>query len=292
MPEKVRLLITGGSGYLGRRLVHHARAHWDVTATYLSHPPLMRGCCWMRLDVCDPQEVARLLERVVPQVVIHTAARRGGADMVRVNVDGTCHVALAALQVGARVIHLSTDVLFDGRKGHYVESDSPSPITPYGRSKADAETLLAELMPEATVVRTSLIYGFHTPDHVARWMLEALQQGQRLTLFTDERRCPIWVETLAAALLELAKLEYAGVLHVAGGQVLSRYEFGTRLLGIHGVDLSGVVPVLATDLGLVRPLNCALDIKAARALLETPLLGVDEVIARLQKSVKRSLSPC
>jgi dTDP-4-dehydrorhamnose reductase len=134
-------------------------------------------------------------------------------------------------------------------------------------------------VPQAIIVRTSLIYGFAPLDRHTRWMQETLRQGQPLRLFTDERRSPIWVETLAMALFELATLDYAGVLHVAGSQVLNRYEFGRRLLCFHGVDLSGVVPTPAASLKLTRPLNCALDITKARELLKTPLLGVDEVIA-------------
>jgi dTDP-4-dehydrorhamnose reductase len=280
VPQKSRLLVTGGSGYLGQQLVCDALADWDVTATYFSHRPAMPGCRWVKLDVCDGRQVARLLERVAPQVVIHTAAHRSGADLQRVNVAGTRRVALAALQIGARLIHLSTDVVFDGRKGGYVESDPPSPVNAYGRSKADAETLLAEQMPRATVVRTSLIYGFASLDHHTRWMLESLRQGRPVQLFADERRCPIWVETLAAALLELATLDYAGVLHVAGGQALNRYEFGARLLGFRCVEPSGVTAALATASGLARPLDCTLDVTRAKALLRTPLPGVDEVIAR------------
>jgi dTDP-4-dehydrorhamnose reductase len=280
MSERPRLLVTGGSGYLGQRLVRRAQGHWDVTTTYFSHQPSIPGCRWTRLDICDTKGVVRLFEQVVPQVVIHTVAHRSGKDLEHVNKDGTRHVALAALQVGARMIHLSTDVLFDGRRGNYVESDPPSPIIPYGRSKADAETLLAELMPQAIVVRTSLIYGFDPPDRHTYWMLEMLRQGRPVTLFTDERRCPIWVEMLAAALLELAALEYVGVLHVAGEQALNRYEFGTRLLSFHGTDLSGIVPTLVAASGLQRPLDCTLDTTKARRLLKAPLPGVDEVITR------------
>ncbi len=281
--QRPRLLITGGSGYLGQRLVRRAQRHWDVTATYLSHRPAISGCRWTRLDVRHAKEVARLLEGVAPQVVIHTAALRSGEDTARVNVDGTRHVASAAPRIGARMVHLSTDVLFDGQKGNYSESDPPSPITPYGRSKADAEALLAHLMPRSVIIRTSLIYGFDPVGHHTRWMLGALRQGGSVRLFTDEHRCPIWVETLAAALLELATLDHAGVLHVAGGQVLNRYEFGIRLLRFHGADLTGVAPALAKDLGLTRPLDCTLDTTRARNMLHTPLLGVDEVIEQRQK---------
>ena len=292
MTKHPSLLITGGSGYLGRRLARSAQAHWDVTATFLSHQPSIPGCCWARLDIREADRVVRLFEQLSPQVVIHTAALRSGEELMHVNVDGTRHVALAAAQVGARMIHLSTDVLFDGKTGNYLETDPPSPITPYGRSKASAEMLLAELTPLATVVRISLIYGLDTPDHHMRWMLETLRQGQPVTLFADEFRCPIWVETLAAALLELATLDYTGVLHVAGGQVLNRYEFGIRMLCFHGIDSSGVMPVQAATLGLTRPLNCTLDTTRAKGLLKTPLLGVDEAIARYQETRQRSLSSC
>jgi dTDP-4-dehydrorhamnose reductase len=116
-----------------------------------------------------------------------------------------------------------------------------------------------------------------------------LRQGRPVRLFTDERRCPIWVETLAAALLELAALEYVGVLHVAGGQALNRYEFGTRLLCFQRTDLSGIVPTLAAALGLQRPLDCTLDTTKAGRLLKTPLPGVDEVIARQGEYQSRRL---
>jgi dTDP-4-dehydrorhamnose reductase len=120
MSEKPSLLVTGGSGYLGRRLARCAQAQWDVTATYLTHRAPIPGCRWEKLDVCDAGGIYRLFEQVVPQVVIHTAVLGSGVDLECVNVGGTRHVALAAARIGARLIHLSTDVLFDGRRGNYV----------------------------------------------------------------------------------------------------------------------------------------------------------------------------
>ena len=99
-----------------------------------------------------------------------------------------------------------------------------------------------------------------------------------MRLFTDELRCPIWVESLAAAVVELAGLDYTGVLHVAGAQPLSRYDFGLRLLRLHGVDGSRIVPTSRSEIGLPCPLDCTLDCSRARALLRAPLPGVDEVL--------------
>jgi dTDP-4-dehydrorhamnose reductase len=278
---KPRMLATGGSGYLGGWVVRLARDEWDVIATYLSHAVDQPGVGWRQLEVRDETAVAALVDEVRPRAIIHTAALNPGqgSDFDAVNVAGTRHVARASANVGARLIHLSSDVLFDGQKGSYVEEDPPSPITPYGRSKALAEEQVCASGAEAVIVRTSLIYGWQpTVARAAQWMIDDLRAGKPVRLFTDEVRCPIWVESLAAAVVELAGISYTGVLHVAGAQPLSRYEFGMRMLRFHGVDPSLVIPV-PSPRDKPRPLDCTLDCSRARALLQTPLPGVDEVLS-------------
>jgi len=274
------LLITGGSGYLGRRLIALAVGRWQITATYFCHPLHGDGFIATRMDVRDAGQVAALMAQVRPDVVIHTAYTTESEEaMQRVIIQGTRHVAQAAMGIGARLIHLSTDVLFDGRRGHYTEDDPPSPITPYGRAKAIAEAIVAAEASDAVIVRTSLITGFDPPDPRTRWVLDSLREGREIRLFTDEFRCPVWVTTLAQALLELAELDYRGVLNVAGDQVLTRYEIGVRLARFFGLDPAGITPALAAESGLVRPLDCSLDLSLARRLLRTPLPGLDEVLA-------------
>ena len=289
---KLRMLVTGGSGYLGRWVVRLARAGWDVTATYLTHPANQAdepGALWQWLDVRNEAAVRALVQEVCPAVIVHTAASNPGegAGFEVVNATGTRHVARAAATCSARLVHVSTDVVFDGEKGHYVEEDLPAPVTPYGYSKALAEEEVRGSGAEAIIVRTSLIYGWRPRlDRQTRWIVNALNTGQPVHLFTDEIRCPIWVESLAAAVLELAGLEYTGVLHVAGAQALSRYEFGGRLARFHGLDPAPLVPALSRESGLCRPLDCTLDCSRARALLRTPLPGADEVLERNLKSCR------
>ncbi|MDY7040305.1 MAG: SDR family oxidoreductase [Chloroflexota bacterium] len=275
-----RLLITGGSGYLGRHLIALAAGHWEIVATYSRHRLDGEGCVAARLDISDAQQVEALVEQARPDVVIHTAYTTDSEEaMQQVIVRGTRHVARAVRKAGARLIHLSTDVLFDGEKGHYTEDDSPSPITPYGWAKAAAEAIVAAEAPDAVIVRTSLITGFDPLDRHTRWVLDSLREGREIRLFTDEFRCPVWVITLGRALLELATLDYRGVLHVAGDQVLSRYELGVKVARFFGLDPAGLTPALAADSGLIRPLDCTLDLRLAQRLLCTPLLGLDEVLA-------------
>ena len=284
------MLVTGGSGYLGQWVVRLAHPGWNVAATYFKHPVHqgedVPGVVWHRLDVRDGAAVSALVREVEPAVIVHTAALNPGqgVDFEPTNVAGTRHVARAAAAHRARLVHISSDVIFDGERGNYVEEDPPAPLTPYGRSKALAEAEVWASGAEAVVVRTSLIYGWRPRlDRGARWIVDDLRAGKPVHLFTDELRCPIWVESLAAAVVELAGLDYTGVLHVAGPQVLSRYEFGLRLARFHGLDPDPLIPTPSRESGLHRPLNCTLDCSRARALLRTPLPGVDEVLKSLSR---------
>lgn len=281
--RKQRLLVTGGSGYLGNWIVRRACDTWDVTATYFSSEPAARPSVrWRRLDVREAEATEHLVSETAPDVIIHTAAANPGSEggFTPVNVTGSRNVAQAAQQVDARLVHLSTDVVFDGNAPPYTEDAVPHPITSYGASKAQAEVEIQAVGGNVVIVRTSLIYGWRpTLDRQTRWVLDGLRHGDPPRLFTDEIRCPIWVETLTAALLEIAGLDVVGILHAAGAQALSRYAFGRRLARFHGVDPTPLIPTLSRESGLERPLDCTLVCDRARALLQTPLPGVDAVLA-------------
>jgi dTDP-4-dehydrorhamnose reductase len=254
-----RLLVTGGSGYLGHELVACAeRAGHEVVATSFSQPGL-------RLDVRDADAVRRLFEAVRPDAIIHAAYVQDGPDAWSVTVDGTERVARAAARAGTRLVHVSTDVVFDGRKGGaYTESDEPSPVTAYGRAKAEAERRVSRADPRALIVRTSLIYGGEEPSKHERAALDG-----RHTFFTDEIRCPIQVGDLAQALLELIELPVSGPLHVAGADALSRHEFA-ELIARRSVPAAPAPPG--------RPLNCTLDSSVAQTMIRTTLRGARTVL--------------
>jgi len=168
--------------------------------------------------------------------------------------------------MGVRLVHLSTDVVFDGRKGApYVEEDPLSPVTDYGRAKAEAEERVAAVHPAALLVRTSLLYG-----GAERSKHELAAGDPGLTFFTNEIRSPVQVTDLARALLELAALDVAGPLHVAGLDAVSRAEFAELISG--GRVRSAPAPE-------TRPLDCSLDSSRAQAMIRTRLRGVREVVS-------------
>ncbi len=280
-----RLFITGGTGYLGRELVRQAQQHgWHVAASYYSQlPPRESALTWLPLDVRDAPVVEAVLNDFQPDVVIHTAYRQSEPGLWDVTTTGSHIVANAALSVEARLIHLSSDVIFNGEHTTpYTESSPPDPISDYGKAKAAAENAVRQIIPNAAIVRTSLTYGFAPIDRHTRFVLDVADGTQQAHLFTDEYRCPIFVGDLAAALLELSACDYQGVLNVAGGECLSRYEFGVLLAEAHGRDPSRIPAGRSSDAPVRRPRFCALDTRRATAMLRTRLRGVREVLQEEQ----------
>jgi dTDP-4-dehydrorhamnose reductase len=247
----VRLHVTGATGFLGRELVALAP---DATTE--------------RVEVRDGGAVGTLLGRLRPDVVVHTAYRQDGEDAREICVEGSENVARAATAVGARLIHLSTDVVFDGRLGRpYVEEDPPSPCTTYGEAKAEAELRVRTACPDALIVRTSLIVG--GPGH-APSKHEEVALDDAMTFFSNELRSPVQVTDLARALLCLAEMPVTGVLNVAGADDVSRAELAELVRG---------APVRSAPAPPTRPLDCRLDSARARALLPVTLRGAHTVFA-------------
>lgn len=273
----MRLLITGGSSYLGRHLVPHALQNADdVLHTYYRHRPshLPAG---EQLDLRDGPAVRALVARWAPDVIIHTAgSNRPVETMDAVIRLGAEHVTTAARASAARLIHISTDVVFDGRRAPYREEDPPRPIHAYGRAKAAAEQTVAR-HHDHVIVRTSLIYGLQRMDRGTAWLVEALKASEPVTLFVDQFRNPVWVHSLCRACLELAQIPYHGVLHVAGRQRLSRAEFGPRMLDWWGITNRQTLSFGSGDAER-WPADCTLDVRRALSLLKTPLPGVDAVL--------------
>lgn len=270
-----RLLITGGSSYLGRHLVPLAQASFQVEYTYFESDPLALPGGQV-LDIRQAKAVRQLVEKWQPDAIIHTVGSNRSADMINVIQQGTQNIVAAAETVGARLIHISTDALFDGRQAPYHESDPPSPIHNYGRAKAVAERIVTAYA-DHVIVRTSLIYGLQIMDRSTEWIAAALAAGRPVTLFVDQIRNPVGAETLSQACLELIELDFRGILNVAGQQSMNRADFGLRLL-----DWWGIGPRQTLTTGRSTgdwPLDCRLDLQLAASILVTPLLGVDEVLA-------------
>ncbi|MEU7999021.1 sugar nucleotide-binding protein [Micromonospora sp. NPDC049060] len=270
----MRLLVVGASGFLGAQVCRQAvGAGWSVVGTHHSGRVEVPGVETRRLDVTDRAAVRELVARVRPEAVVGTPYRYG--DWA-VTADGAAHVAYAAAEAGARLVHVSSDAVHAGRPEPYADDEPPSPIFPYGAAKAAAETAVRVLDPGAALVRTSLIVGEGSKQ--IQLCHDAL--AGRASLFTDELRCPIDVTDLAAAVLELLRTDYAGPLNVAGPDAVSRAELGLLVAAHAGIDPAGMKTTTGAAAGVLRPAEVRLDSTRAAGLLGTRLRGVRELLTR------------
>ena len=260
-----RLFVTGGSGLLGRHLLRVAEHRaWEVTAPGST-----------TLDIRDAAAVRAHITEARPDAVVHLAYRGNDPEVI---VDGSSNVARAAAHVGARLVHLSTDVVFGGRPEPYGESDEPSPITDYGRWKAAAEVAVAAAHPRAVLVRTSLIYAVDGPCPMIDDVSAALTGRSSIRFFTDEMRCPVHAGDLAEAVVTLAQRDdVTGPLHIAGPEALSRADIAARVARWLGFDPAQVPRSSLAESGLVRPAVVVLDSGRA-ATLGLTCRTMDEVL--------------
>src|SRR3954451_15918740 len=247
-----RIFITGLAGLLGGELAAQAPAAGGDVAGSVFERPGPHGVDAVRLDVRDEAAVGDAGRGA--DVVVHTAYRQ---DSESSTVTGAEIVARCA---PGRLIHLSSDVIFSGVLERPLrEYDTPDPVTAYGLFKARAEELVLAVRPDALAVGPSLISrGDGSTRH------EQLARDPSMSFYDDELRSPVQVGDLASAILELAALDLAGPLHVAGADGLSRLAFA-RLIGGAGVR-GGPRPA-------GRPGDCRLDSSRAQALLRTRLRG-------------------
>jgi len=270
------VLIIGGSGYLGTELIRQAKAAGHTTAaTYATKPGDASQTDWYPLDLRDAGRLDTVMAQVRPHLVVNASS--GGADWP-VTAQGSIRVAMAAAEHGSRLVHVSSDAVFSGGRKHYDESCFPDPLTPYGAAKAAAETGILAVYPQAAVARTSLIigHGRSVHEHLVHELAAGTRDG---VLFTDDIRCPVHVDDLAAALLELGESDAAGIQHLAGPDAVSRHELGTLIARRDGLDVSRLPTGLRALSTLPGPLDVRLDSRTTQKRLHTVLRGAREFCA-------------
>ena len=212
------------------------------------------------LDIRRREHVIDMITDWKPTAVVHFAYRR---DDRRAIVDGSRNVAEAADACGARLVHLSTDVVFAGRAAAYTEADVPFPTSDYGRMKADAEQEVMNACPSAAMVRTSLMYATDVLSPVQLDVQRALRGETTTAFFTDEYRCPSHAADIAAAVVQIVAMpEFTGPINVAGPEAVSRFELAVHIARWLGMNPNLLRSSTLAASGLDRParvvLNCAL----------------------------------
>ena len=266
-----------------------------VAGTYGSQPPASDGNAWHQVELTDTAALERLFDETRPEAVIHLAAiadigaaERDPERATAVNVSATSTIARLCEQRDARLVFVSTECVFDGQRGFYREDETPRPTTHYGRTKWEAEQEVAWEAAFWSVVRTSIVYGWPHPGkrNFASWLIENLRSGRPYHAPTDVLRTPVYVEHLVDGIARAVEGGHPGILHVAGRDWVSMYEFAVAVADAFDLDANLVQPMDADAQARAgastRPDRLGLDCRETMRRLNLEHPGLAEGIAALK----------
>lgn len=258
----MKVLITGAGGQLGQDLLRVLAPRHECI-----------GWTRQEFDVTDRRLVQERTARLRPDAIVHAAAytqvdlaEAHPDDAFMVNAFGACHMAQAAAAIDAKLVYVSTDYVFDGRKGEpYTEHDPTNPLSAYGESKLLGEKFVRAFCSKHFIVRTSWLYGKHGSNFVTKILAQA-ERRKELTVVDDEVGSPTYTYDLAECIGWLLPTERYGVYHAANRGWCSRAQFAEAIVRLGGWDDVRVVPIRSDQLALpaARPAYSALDDAALR----------------------------
>lgn len=267
----MRILLTGSKGQLGQTVRRRLPEDWELIAADSQ-----------TLNITDGEAVSNMAENFQPDVIINTAACTGlekaheRTDKIfAVNAEGARNLAQAAAKVGAKLIHLSTDYVFNGQSRQpYAETAAPDPQCVYARSKLSGELLALAAHTDTLIIRTSSIYSEYGRNFV-KTLLQQARGQQEIRLADDNASCPTYAGDLADAVTGLLRLPHfpRGILHYCGRQAFSQYGFGMAVLKAEAerdpsFAIPSVIPITQAELDKngKRPIYSVLDCSRARGL--------------------------
>ena len=302
----MKLLVVGGSGLLGFKVAELAVNKFETFATYNFRPTELDGCSFLKLDKTDRDDTLALVNKLKPDVIIDTAALHNvnycethRDEAWKVNVEGTRNITEACRAVGAKMIFVSTDYVFDGKKEVYTEEDASNPLNYYAKTKLEGERVVKEAGIDYVIARPSVIYGWN-PSELAElrsssgksmnfvvWAIDKLKKKEKINIVTDQYSCPTLADNLAEVLLVLSKSGKQGIYHTTGKTCINRFMFAKKIAEIFELDEGLIKPVTSDLFKQVagRPKRCCLDVTKAERELGVRFLTVEEGLMKMKEQM-------
>ncbi len=295
-----KILITGSNGLLGQNLVWQCQKKGQeflATSSGKNRNPELNPSSFHPLDITDHRAVEEIIGRYRPEAIINTAAMtqvdqcETEKDKCRsLNVHGVENLLKAAESYGSKLIHLSTDFIFDGMMGMYKESDIPNPLSFYGQSKLDAENLILSKGGDHSIVRTVLVYGFvpnMSRSNIVLWVKNSLENGKEIQVVNDQWRTPTLAEDLAQGCLLIFKKKAGGIFHISGEELLTPYDIAIRVAEHFGLDKDLIKETDGSKFtqAAKRPPKTGFDISKAKNMLGYKPLSLEEGLEKTNNSM-------
>lgn len=285
--------MTGAGGLLGANFVVAAQQRQEsLVAVYHQHVFHIPGVDSVQADLTNSVLANELVQLFRPKWIVHCAAltnvdccEERPEEAWQVNVEMSRNLATAAQQLGAGIVYMSTDSVFDGKAGNYSESDIPMPLNVYAKSKLAGEQAVQSEVKHSLLIRTN-IYGWNAREKLslAEWILDQLETGRFIAGFYDVVFTPILVNDVSEIILDMMEGQLSGLYHVAASGACSKYEFAVQLADVFGQDEKLVRPASIADSALPapRPRNTSLRTDKVSKALGRPMPDVKSGLRRLK----------
>ena len=294
-----RILITGINGLLGQKCAQRMSRHFELFGCDIQEDSYSENnsCKYFDLDITNRDDLRKIILEIKPEVIVNTAAytnvdgcEKHKEQCWKTNVEGVQNLAYAAGKIDARIIHISTDYVFDGKNGPYKEDDTPNPLGYYGKSKLASENALIESDIDFAVLRTMILFGsgVNTRPNFVTWLIEKLKKGESVNIVNDQFGNPTIAEDLAIAVESCINLKKSGFYHVAGSEYIDRYSFALKIAQIFKVDESLIHPLTTAELNQTapRPMRSGFILHKMKNELGIETMNVEDSLKLLKKQMK------
>lgn len=291
-----RVLITGATGLIGRGICSELGAEHDVILTARNISDLSSSRFYP-FDLSQTAGIKNFLDSLQPKVIVHTAALTSIDEVAKksdyaqlLNVEATREVANWCEENDARMIHFSTDFVFDGTRFDYTENDEPHPVSSYGKMKWESELAVSGVLKNYLIIRPILVYGYF--DNMARLnfpllVLSKLQKGEEMFITSDQVRMPTHVSDIARVVKKALFSEYTGCVHLSGSELINMYDLALKVADVFQLDASLLQPIKTSNEAENehRPKTSGFNFQKAKELFNYRPLTIDQGLRLLPISI-------
>ena len=280
----MKKLLIIGQGFLGNTLSNIAKTkNFQVfQASFSNH---------IKIDIRNRKSVENIVKKINPDVIINCAAKtdidnieKNSKNAFEVNAYGVENISKISSKYSKRLIHISTDSVFDGKKGNYLENDNPNPINEYSKSKKLGEDLVKENLEDYVIVRTNFYGNHNKKKFLFNWIMENYKQKKKFEGFTNIFFNPLEIENLSLGLVELSELKYTGILHMGSNKSYSKYEFA-KIIGEkleYDNELLSKKEVNSKEFIAKRPHNTTLSNKLSKKIINNHFYNLETWLEKIK----------
>lgn len=283
-----KILVIGSTGFLGQNIIK-LKTKYNLKGTHFKNK--INSSIYLNLH--NHYLVNKIISSYSPSIVIDSSnfniQNVNSEKAIKINNNNMTYLISVCNNIGARLLFISSDMVFDGKRGNYKEIDIPNPINLYGTLKHESEILISHLSNDSLIVRTSLLFGWNNTKNFVLWIIENLRKNNSIQVINDQYISPSYCPDISKMILETIYHDITGTIHLAGNSQLSRFEFAKLICKIFLLNEDLLIPIKMSkiDFGMKRGKYTTLNVEKATNLLRHKPVSATSMLTKMKKDEKQ-----